>query len=993
MAANQDYLKYLIQQVVQTASTSSDDVQFKKQVVQDLSSLVKQWNSVVYPMLSSSSALQAGAVIASPTSGDPPGDGRIDAIVNGIFAGTLITDTAATQYGPECFWASNRSEPATILETFVCILATIASLENKIAQLQPGTSASTYDDGCVKAELEHIANLISCDYSFNCSTSPTVPHGIYQSLQALSQVVTGWPDFGLDHSCYDAFPNLSIQVLLSNVTLDMLFPILGIQSTTGAIGTTIVDDLNCIYTFIGSTGLGDCAPTYGSGLNIVAVGDSLEDAIYKLDQNQPAAQADSDWYGIPTNSSGVETYASHDTSPEAGLGVFHAKGPVGVGVEIQNEHVSGQMGSISRNFSMLVRSSYNDYVNTTGATGQNEVYSGLLLWSDIESYNYTGSPITNMGFWQEPGSSTGAFILSEIVFAGQDSHNYQTANQQWALTKNPTVRAIYRGEAPTAWNDTAKSGGDFSFIVGGQFDSIRSSTNWETFEALRVSHNVGIMVDPGDAKNVPKHRLHVHTSNYTHYSNSVVEAQRTTIGITHVNAHTTAANTQADSGKGLVLGVNSSGAGRITLNDGTDYSGGALTNQLHFGVIDNTKSHLSIHKATETPLSGTITVGRVGIHHGAGITGGPVRTLHVEGLTDIPPVRINDLQTGSGDYVVVDASGDLYKTSTGGGGAGVLNDLTDVTTDTAIDNEVLAYDTTTGAYKNQTAAEAGLATSTHGHLVSNITDLTASAGELNTLDGIVASTAQLNYLGSVTSNVQTQINTKQALITGAISDLVFADLTASKAVAVSSTGKVIASSVTAAELGHLVGVTSGVQAQLDLKAPIASPTFTGTLAAPTIDADLLRMPGATSGSVGLKAPAVVSGGAVTLVLPDTAGINGKMMGMSSGGTMAYFGGAEAITLTAASGDIILPTSKHLFTLLLDRDYDTGTINKFVLTNAPFQAFRFDVKVMGSYSITFTTEDASDLIDGGTSDVTLPTGTRIYKIVALASGSNWNYVIL
>lgn len=60
-----------------------------------------------------------------------------------------------------------------------------------------------------------------------------------------------------------------------------------------------------------------------------------------------------------------------------------------------------------------------------------------------------------------------------------------------------------------------------------------------------------------------------------------------------------------------------------------------------------------------------------------------------------------------------------------------------------------------------------------GLTVSDVTDLTATATELNTLDGITASTtelnildgatvstAELNYLIGVTSNVQTQLDTK-----------------------------------------------------------------------------------------------------------------------------------------------------------------------------------------------------------------------------------------
>jgi hypothetical protein len=43
-----------------------------------------------------------------------------------------------------------------------------------------------------------------------------------------------------------------------------------------------------------------------------------------------------------------------------------------------------------------------------------------------------------------------------------------------------------------------------------------------------------------------------------------------------------------------------------------------------------------------------------------------------------------------------------------------------------------------------------------------------------------------------------------------------------------------AAGVTATEFGYLNGATSAIQTQIDAKAPIASPTFTGTTTAPTV---------------------------------------------------------------------------------------------------------------------------------------------------------------
>ncbi|WNM65139.1 hypothetical protein SEA_STAP_24 [Mycobacterium phage Stap] len=50
----------------------------------------------------------------------------------------------------------------------------------------------------------------------------------------------------------------------------------------------------------------------------------------------------------------------------------------------------------------------------------------------------------------------------------------------------------------------------------------------------------------------------------------------------------------------------------------------------------------------------------------------------------------------------------------------------------------------------------------HDHVLADVTDVTASASEVNVLDGITASTAELNYVDGVTSNVQTQLDGKAA---------------------------------------------------------------------------------------------------------------------------------------------------------------------------------------------------------------------------------------
>ena len=82
------------------------------------------------------------------------------------------------------------------------------------------------------------------------------------------------------------------------------------------------------------------------------------------------------------------------------------------------------------------------------------------------------------------------------------------------------------------------------------------------------------------------------------------------------------------------------------------------------------------------------------------------------------------------------------------------------------------------------------------------TAVTSTAAELNILDGVTSTAAELNILDGVTSTAA-ELN----ILDGVTS--------------------------TAAELNYVDGVTSNVQTQLDTKAPLASPSLTGTPTAPT----------------------------------------------------------------------------------------------------------------------------------------------------------------
>ena len=76
---------------------------------------------------------------------------------------------------------------------------------------------------------------------------------------------------------------------------------------------------------------------------------------------------------------------------------------------------------------------------------------------------------------------------------------------------------------------------------------------------------------------------------------------------------------------------------------------------------------------------------------------------------------------------------------------------------------------------------------------------------------------ELGYLDGVTSAIQTQIDSKQATLTGGATTITSSNLTASRALQSNGSGKVEVSDVTTTELGYLDGVSSAIQTQLDAK--------------------------------------------------------------------------------------------------------------------------------------------------------------------------------
>jgi hypothetical protein len=147
---------------------------------------------------------------------------------------------------------------------------------------------------------------------------------------------------------------------------------------------------------------------------------------------------------------------------------------------------------------------------------------------------------------------------------------------------------------------------------------------------------------------------------------------------------------------------------------------------------------------------------------------------------------------------------------------------TNIADGTVSDTEFQYINTLSSNAQTQLDAKASTITGAASTIVSS--DLTASRAIQSNGSGKVevssVTSTELGYVSGVTSAIQTQFSGKQATITGGATTITSSDLTASKALASDASGKVAVTSVTDTELGYVSGVTSAIQTQLDAKQPL-----------------------------------------------------------------------------------------------------------------------------------------------------------------------------
>ena len=247
--------------------TEAERASFAANVRKDIAAIVYQLNTVHKTLVE---------VLSS--------EEGLNALEFGLSGNIMYTHIQATEADADAYWSDDQARARTIKETIDVLLSEIDRLEN---ELQQALDNNEYDDTDVRAliaandlDLEQLAkDSMGPNYSLDGDGEANLTYSLSQALDALGAFFTNFPGTGNTYAT--TYPTITLTVNLSDINIDTTLA----QATITGLPT----DLANIRTFIGMNDSADTGPDYtpdgGAGpLKVVANGDPLETAIYKLDQ-------------------------------------------------------------------------------------------------------------------------------------------------------------------------------------------------------------------------------------------------------------------------------------------------------------------------------------------------------------------------------------------------------------------------------------------------------------------------------------------------------------------------------------------------------------------------------------------------------------------------------------------------------------------------------------------------------------------------------------
>ena len=255
---------------------------------------------------------------------------------------------------------------------------------------------------------------------------------------------------------------------------------------------------------------------------------------------------------------------------------------------------------------------------------------------------------------------------------------------------------------------------------------------------------------------------------------------------------------------------------------------------------------------------------------------------------------------------------------------------------------------------------------------------------------VTSTAAEINYVDGVTSNVQTQLDSKQATITGAATTIATDDLTVSRALTSNGSGKVEVSAVTSTELGYLDGVSSNIQTQLnaisssaDINGGAIDGAAIGANSPSTAVFTTVNSTGTTTLASGGGVVNIASTGEMTTVKGtlnvDEAVTLDNTLDVTGDTSVSTFDSTGATTLASGGGVVNVASSGVMTTV-------KGTLN---VDEAVTLDTNLDVSGALSIGGTTVTSTAAELnyVDGVTSNVQTQLDSKLSSSGNITTGGN------